>query len=115
MFADNTFHQYIFLAFNSRSRTAFATVQREGSRQIALEYSAKIADGRYGDIFTFALVMQEYENKDLGISGALAQTAKVATIDKVADEVISSTSPLAAKVNLAATQKAVYKDNPSWT
>ena len=91
MFADNTFHQYIFLAFNSRSRTAFTTVQREGSRQIALEYSAKIADGRYGDIFTFALVMQEYENKDLGISGALAQTAKVATIDKVADEVISST------------------------
>ena len=51
----------------------------------------KIADGRYGDIFTLALVMHEYENKDLGISGALAQTAKVATIDKVADEVISST------------------------
>ena len=60
-------------------------MQREGSRQIALEYSAKIADGRYGDIFTLALVMHEYENKDLGISGALAQTAKVATIDKVAD------------------------------
>ena len=60
-------------------------LHREGSRQIALEYSAKIADGRYGDIFTLALVMHEYENKDLGISGALAQTAKVATIDKVAD------------------------------
>ena len=53
--------------------------------------------------------MQEYENKDLGISGALAQTAKVATIDKVADEVISSTWPLAGSWQ----QKLLHMSSPS--